>query len=312
VDPSQNIYNDNALRQKKHVMEINGEEVPIQEWMRNTSTGNDFGAVPQEPIYNKNPVTQGQNNITILNRQSKYNLLQKDVFEIFVKKKEIVEVRILKVRGQSPVWNGFARGTVSGYFDNFEAFKNAVTRAIKNQQANIYFTLQVIDPRLIGRAYNKLVATDLTTSDNDVLFYRWIPIDLDVKRPSGISATDSELKEAIEIRGVICEWIVDAIKYPEPITAISGNGAHILIKLPKDLPVNNDSKEGIKLILNKLHNNFSTDLVEVDTSVFNPARIWKLYGTKAIKGEEVPGTQYREALIHRESYIDNLGGGYEV
>jgi len=239
----------------------------------------------------------------------KYKFSQEEVFKLFVRDNEVVEVRILNAWGKSSAWdNDFAKGTVSGYFDNYDSFKRAVSKAIEQQQNNIYFTLQVIDPRLIGRAYNKLKPTDLTTSDNNVRYYRWIPIDIDPDRPSGVSSSDSELSRAIEIRDTIREWIIDTTEYKAPITAISGNGAHILIRLPKDIPVNDDSKEFVRGFLENVHSIFSTDKVTIDTTVFNPARIWKLYGSKAMKGDEVPGNQYREALVHRESFIDDLGG----
>jgi len=182
-----------------------------------------------------------------------------------------------------------------------------VSKAIQSQESNIYFTLQVIDPRLIGRSCNKLKPTSLTTSDNNVLFYRWIPIDIDPIRPSGVSSSDSELTSAMEIRDIICEWIIDATNYSAPIKGMSGNGAHLLIRLPEDIPVNDDSKEEIRSFLEIVSQQFSTDKVDIDTAVFNPARIWKLYGSKAMKGDEVPGNQYRETLIHRRSYIDDLG-----
>lgn len=180
--------------------------------------------------------------------------------------------------------------------------------ALQNQVNNIYFTLQVVDPRLIGRAYNKLKPSNLTTSDNNVKFYRWIPIDVDPVRPAGISSSDAELAKAIELRNIIRDYIVDTTGYAAPITAISGNGGHILIRLPHDIPVNDESKEFVKSFINDLHEEFSTDDVDIDLTVFNPARIWKLYGTRAMKGDEVPGNKYRDALIHRESYIDDLGG----
>jgi hypothetical protein len=180
--------------------------------------------------------------------------------------------------------------------------------AISEQQSNVYFTLQVIDPRLIGRAFNRLKPTDQTTSDNNVRFFRWIPIDIDPVRPAGVSSSDSELHRAIEIRDMVRDWVVDTTDYAAPITAVSGNGAHVLIRLPEDLPVTDDSIEEIRRFLETVDEMFRTDDVHIDTAVYNPARIWKLYGTKAMKGDQVPGNEYREALVHRESFIDSLGG----
>ncbi len=256
---------------------------------------------------------QKQNTTGVLNCKIKYNLLQEDVFKLFVRDNEVVEVRLLKVWGKSSAWNNeFAKGTVSGYFDNFNSFKTAVSMAIQQQQSNVYFTLQVIDPRLIGRANNRLKPTDLTTSDNNVLYYRWIPIDIDPVRPSGVSASNSELAKAIECRDMIRDFVIDTMEFVEPITAISGNGAHLLIKLHEDLPVTDDNKEYVREFLKQIHEEFSTADVDIDTTVYNPARIWKLYGTKAMKGDEVKGNEYREALVHRESYIDSIGGIYAL
>jgi hypothetical protein len=237
-----------------------------------------------------------------------YTLLEEKIFDIFVKPGEILEVRIVKVWGKSSAWKGFTKSTVSGYFDNYLSFNECVRKAIQNQQANIYFTLQVINPRLIGRAYNRLKATDLTTSDKNAMSYRWIPIDIDPERPADVSATASALRKSIELRDMIRDWIVDTTDYAAPITAISGNGAHILIRLPEDLPVNDDSKKYVKSFLENVYEEFSTNNLIIDTSVYNPSRIWKLYGSKAMKGDEVPVNEYREALEHRESYIDDLGG----
>ena len=52
---------------------------------------------------------------------------------------------------------------------------------------------------------------------------------------------------------------------------------------------------------------FDTDKVTVDTSVYNPARIWKLYGTTTRKGDAVPTGPNREARPHRMAYIDGIG-----
>jgi hypothetical protein len=42
---------------------------------------------------------------------------------------------------------------------------------------------------------------------------------------------------------------------------------------------------------------FSTDNVKLDTAVYDAARIWKVYGTKVCKGDEVGGRLHRLARI---------------
>jgi hypothetical protein len=114
------------------------------------------------------------------------NLSDPKLFGLFVRPGEIVEVRILKASGKSQAWgNESARGIVSGYFDRFEACCKAVQTADKACHGGIYFTLQVIDPQLLGRSFNRLKPSDLTTSDSSVLFYRWLPVDLDPVRACG-------------------------------------------------------------------------------------------------------------------------------
>jgi hypothetical protein len=232
-------------------------------------------------------------------------LFDPSVFQIFVKTGEIVEVRIPKARGKSPAWGGeWARGTVSGYFDDHAAFCDAVKEADKGAHDGIYFTLQPIDPRLLARSFNRLKPTDLSTSDKDVTAYRWLPVDLDPVRPSGIPSSDAELQAAMTLRAEIAGWVVEELGFPTPITAMSGNGAHLLFPLP-DLP---PSKiDFVKNTLLGLAQRFNTPDVAVDTSVFNPARIWKLYGTTARKGDPVPVGPKREARPHRMAYIDDMG-----
>ena len=240
-------------------------------------------------------------------RPKKWTLLDKDVFKCFKKPGEVVEVRVLNVYGASPAWGGeYARGTVSGYFDDHGAFCEAVRAADKTVHGGIYFTLQVIDPRLLGRAYNRLRPATLTTSDSNVIAYRWLPIDLDPVRPAGVSSSDSELRAALDLRDRVADFAVESMGLPSPIRACSGNGGHLLFQLP-DLPANEENKAFVRGMLEEFDAKFSNDEVKIDTTVFNPSRIWKVYGSKARKGDPVPEGANREARPHRQSYIDGLG-----
>lgn len=228
------------------------------------------------------------------------SLYDPDVFRLFVQPGEVIEVRVMGIDGKKGV-------VYSGYFDNHDDFCKAVRVMDQKQHSGIYFTLQVIDPRLIARAYNRMKISDITTSDKDVLFYRWLPIDLDPIRPAGIPSSDSELKAAMELRGPVREWVMREVGLLAPITAMSGNGGHLLFRLP-DYPTTKENSDQIKRILNDLHEKLSTETVKIDTSVFNPSRIWKLYGTTARKGDEVPANKFHTLRPHRKSYIDDLGG----
>lgn len=236
-----------------------------------------------------------------------HTLYDEPVWNIFIQPGEVVEVRIPSASGKL-FTNDFIRNrTVSGYFDEHKAFRKWVQEADKNLQHNgIYFSLQVIDPRLIARSFNRLKATQLTTSDNNVLFYRWMLIDCDPERPAGISSSDEELQEALRIRDEVCHWLITEMSFPNPMKAMSGNGGHALFRLP-DLSVNSENKAFIKGILDTLGDRFDSNIVKIDRTVFNPSRIVKLYGTKTGKGDEVPDGQYRDARPHRLAYIETLG-----
>ena len=236
----------------------------------------------------------------------KRTLLEKEIFEKFVRPGEVVEVRILRMFGNSFAWQGWAKGIVSGYFDDHKAFVEAVRNADKTAHNGIYFTLQVIDPRLIGRAFNCLKAADKATTDNDVIAYRWIPIDVDPVRPSGVSASDSELTAALALLDEVADWEMNENDFPAPIKAVSGNGGHLLFRLP-DLPPTSENQQFIKNILIRAGEKFDNEFAKVDTKVANPSRIWKLYGTTAKKGDQIPATINREARPHRMAYIDDLG-----
>ncbi|OPY13242.1 MAG: hypothetical protein A4E66_00846 [Syntrophus sp. PtaB.Bin001] len=232
-------------------------------------------------------------------------LYDESVWNHFVKPGEVVEIRVLgasgKLAGQSVY-----RKTVSGCFDNHPDFCKAMKQVDGLEYSGAYFTLQVIDPRLIGRAFNRLKVSDLTTSDNNVLAYRWLPLDFDPVRPSGISSSDAELKEAVTLRDHVIPIIQKRYDLPSPLLAMSGNGCHALFRLP-DWSVDDEHKRIMQGLLKAISEEFNTKNVNIDAAVWNPARIWKLYGTTAHKGDIVPAGGYREARPHRESYIESLG-----
>ena len=241
--------------------------------------------------------------------RKRYTMFDEEVFNLFVQPGEIIEVRLLGAFKTAALWQQkYARGTVCGYYDNFRAFASD-GRAIDNQKiVGAYFTLQVIDPRLLGRANNRFLPADKTTSDKDVISYRWLPIDIDPVRPSGISASDEELQAAIEMRDRVDHYLRNDLGFTMPIKAMSGNGAHLLYRLP-DLPAQDKkSQELIQKVLIDLSKRFDNDKAKVDTGVFNPARIRKLYGTTARKGDLVSAGPNRQARPHRMSYIETLGG----
>lgn len=200
-------------------------------------------------------------------------------------KGQTVEVRAINVP---------KRGTVSGYFNNGAALA-AAAASLSGVAESVYITLNPLNPDLQARANNRLQDYSKNTAgDKDIIIRRWLPIDFDAIRPSGISSTDKEHDAALERAAQAVEFLT-AKGWPEPITADSGNGAHLLYRI--DLPNDDDSLQLVKSVLKALADHLSDDLIKLDTSVCNAARIWKLYGTMACKGDDMPDRPHRLARV---------------
>lgn len=227
----------------------------------------------------------------------------KVVYELFFRPGEVTEIRAYGLKKSNKAWEGWAGGAgiVYGYFDNAEAFGKAAQGLEQARAPGIYFTLNPVIPDLLARAANRLKAADAkssSTSDPDVLCIRRLPIDLDPRRPSGISSTDKELESAVRLRTRIAKWMENECHWPPGIRAHSGNGTHLLYRLP-DLPNTPETIGFIKDCLGAIAAKFNNKQVDIDLKVFNPARIWKLYGTTARKGD------HTEKRPHRKSYIEH-------
>ena len=193
----------------------------------------------------------------------------------------VVELRALKT----------SKGTWSGYYDNSAAMaKAAFDLSSAETTPNTYHTLQDIQPDLFARRPNAVqpfMKDGDTTSDEYVTRYRWLPLDADPKRATGISATDAEKALALEVIQKVRAFLTEYKM--ESILADSGNGYHLLVRI--DLPA--DKKQLVKDLVMAFAKKFSTDKVGMDGKVFNPARIWKLYGTPARKGGNMSDRPWR-------------------
>jgi hypothetical protein len=196
----------------------------------------------------------------------------------------VVEIRCLNT----------TKGTISGYFDDYHAA--AITAAqLSGQVPAVYITLNPINPVLLARSANRVKPyVKDTTTDRDIVKRHWLPIDFDPVRPAGISSTDQEHDRAVERAKQCSIWMKD-IGFYDGILADSGNGSHIL--LPIDCPNDEDTSALVGGCLKAIGARFSDEYVAVDLSVFNAARIWKLYGTLVCKGDSMLDRPYRMARI---------------
>jgi hypothetical protein len=200
----------------------------------------------------------------------------------------VTELRALDATTTTDNW----ATTQSGYFDDPEKLAHEASRL--RSAKGVYIILNPVAPPLLARAANRLRKTPKgeSTADNDIVGRRWLPIDCDPVRPSGISSRDAEHAAAIERAQAIDLYLHDR-GWPDPVVADSGNGAHMLYRV--DLPA--DDAGLVQRCLTALAAEFNDADVKVDASVFNPARIWKLYGTLTCKGDSTGDRPHRMSSI---------------
>lgn len=190
----------------------------------------------------------------------------------------------------------FAKGgkkrTDAGYFDAIhwpDLADHAASLSLSG--AAVYITLNPVDPQLLGRYNNRIESyATSTTTDKQVTRRRWLLIDLDPVRPSNTSATDVQLAAAHSKATAIYKHL-KALDWAEPVVAKSGNGYHLLYAI--DLPNDDASTALLKAVLQGLGERFDDADTKVDRSVFNAARICKLYGTVANKGDHINAAPWR-------------------
>lgn len=184
--------------------------------------------------------------------------------------------------------------TVRGYFDDHERAIQT-SKSWNGQAPAIYLTLNPVNPALLARASNRMETyAETTTSDTDILSRRWLLIDVDPKRPAGISSSEPEHTAAMKRAADVREFLA-GLSWPDPILADSGNGAHLLYRI--DLSNDPENTAVIQRVLQALAARFDSAAVTVDTGVFNASRISKLYGTWTCKGDSTPDRPHRLSRI---------------
>lgn len=205
---------------------------------------------------------------------------------------ELFEVRIIR-----------GKDVLSAYFRDAET----LIRKLSEQNLDgksVYMTLQRLhegcEARRQWETFIDVGKAKLpSTSDNDIIGYNFIPVDLDPERPAEISSTKEELEAAKELSYQIIAYMVDN-GFRSYIKALSGNGYHLLF--PVNIPTRTKAereagKNKVTNILATLDQYFSNDACHVDTTLSNPARILKLYGTLAQKGRNTPQRPFRMSMI---------------
>lgn len=206
---------------------------------------------------------------------------------------QVIELRALEVPAR------YGRpAVVAGWFDDYDALAREAAKLDRTGAPAVYVTLNPVNPQLLGRAFNQVIAhPKATTSDHDIVRRVWLPIDIDPVRPAHVSATPEQVEAARLRMADVAAWLESELGTPPTLRGFSGNGFHLLYRV--DLPNTTEATEQIKCILACVADRFDDELVKIDRTVFNAARIWKLYGTMVRKGVEVP----RLGMLHRRAEL---------
>jgi hypothetical protein len=209
---------------------------------------------------------------------------------VFSKPGQVTELRALHVS----TYERRYPHTESGFFDSDHLDQMAEEAVRLSEEARgVYFTINPLKPEILHRSANRVRIAEQgdTAGDQHVLRRRWLPVDVDPHHEgvAGISATEAEKELAWRTLRKLRRYL-RGLGWPEPILADSGNGYHVLYRI--HLPA---ADHGIVAgCLKALAARFDSDAVKIDQSVFNPARIVKVPGTWARKGDDTTDRPHRQ------------------
>lgn len=224
-----------------------------------------------------------------------------DALARFVHPDQVVELRALNVGGP--------RRTVAGWFDGrhlLELARSAL--AITRKATGVYFTPNPVHPDLLARCPNREEeyrhGRYALTTDADIIERRYLFVDLDPDRADGVGDQPSTADELAASMLAAVEVVEELrpLGWAWPAWMCSGNGTHLLFPLSAPAPPAGKSSavDPLREVLSLLRmSNFrGRDLpVQLDANTYTAARMLKVPGTWAKKGEATATRPYRTATI---------------
>lgn len=189
-------------------------------------------------------------------------------------------------------------GILSGFYNDLdELASDAASLDKAGGLEGIFVTLNPVKASLVSRQGNTIhkAGKGELTADENIDSRRWLFIDIDPIRESGINSTIAQHAASANKALAVREWLFEQ-GWPLPIFASSGNGSHLLYRI--DLPNDGEAKKAIKGILELLSDRFSDESMEIDTSVSNASRLTRLYGTTNRKATNVDGHPQRQSQVY--------------
>lgn len=191
---------------------------------------------------------------------------------------QLTEVRLISNDGK----------TASGIFDNIENLINAI-KPFANDW-NIYYTMNRLPDDVKGLPqYNKIIVRPKQTcNDNTITARDYVCIDLDSVRLSGTNATEEQIAYTKQKANDVYKYLI-SVGFNPCVVVFSGNGVHIYIRCAM---LNNEKNTKlVKRFLHALAMMFTDEHTDIDTSVFNPARIMRLPSSYSCKGNRLDETR---------------------
>lgn len=183
---------------------------------------------------------------------------------------------------------------MSGYFRDADTLLQQLDH-LDMRNRNVYITLGRVKDECFARAQSEdFLKSPQTTSDTEIIRYRWLFVDLDPVRPAGISSSDEELRAANTLSDQVFAYL-QGLGFAEPVRAMSGNGYHLLYRI--DVPNDKDGQALVEKCLKVLSAVFDSEKVKIDTTNSNPSRICKLHGTLAQKGRSTKERPHRMSKL---------------
>jgi hypothetical protein len=188
-----------------------------------------------------------------------------------------------------------AKETCAGYFDNEVAALSAVERlgnykaawaTLNPLRADALTPDTVINPAELMRSYN-------TAADAHIARREWLLLDFDPPRPTGTNSTDTE-KAAAWQQAEQCRDELTARGWPVPSVIDSGNGYHLRYRI--SLPNDTAAHGLVRGVLHSLAARYGM----LDVTNHNAARVAKLPGTAARKGEHTAERPHRVSTLLSE------------
>jgi len=144
--------------------------------------------------------------------------------------------------------------------------------------AAVYMVGNPVNPALLGRGRGAFYTAKSTASDDDVTRRRLLYLDIDAVRPSAINANAQEIEAVTERTAAVVEWLRAETDFGTPLFhGTSGSGGMVLYRV--DMPNDETSANTVQACLAALSEAYTDAVVNVDTGVYNAARIFRVPGT---------------------------------